>query len=169
MAQEKIFNAFDYFETLGRQNKMAKENGFKTGRCSGIGGMQDMMTDFRKQAKYILVDDTTSQNTFSNGVGYFRKDVYTIFIVAPYRIDNMAERETTLNLCRCIFRQMHSRIIHDRDAMVYGDSLEYLQVDRIYSNELPQYFMSGVTGLYFMVENEEPIDLTYDPEQWIEG
>lgn len=167
MAQEHIFNAFDYFETLGRDNRLAREEGFKTGRCSGVGGMQDMMADFRRQAKYILVDDTTSQNTFSNGVGYFRKDVYTVFIVAPYRPDDMADRETQLNLCRRIFRQMHSRVIHDRDEMVYGDSLEYLQVDRVYSNEFPQWFMNGVTGLYFMVENEEPIDLQYDRAEWL--
>lgn len=169
MAQEKIFNAFDYFETLGRQNKLAQEEGFKTGRCSGIGEMQDMMYDFRKQAKYILVDDTTSQNTYSNGVGYFRKDVYTVFVVAPYRIDDMADREAQLNLCRRIFRQMHSRIIHDRDEMAYDDSLEYLKVDRVYSNEFPQWFMNGVTGLYFMIENDEPIDLQYDGDEWIEG
>ena len=169
MAQETIFNAFDYFEKIGRQNRLAREQGFKVGRCSGIGGMQDMMADFRKTDKYILVDDTTSQNTFSNGVGYFRKDVYTIFIVAPYRIDDMAEREKQLNLCRSIFRQMHSRLIHDREEMTYDDALEYMQVERIYSNEFPEYLMSGVTGLYFMVENDEPIDLTYDSRQWTEG
>ena len=43
MAQETIFNAFDYFEKIGRQNRLAREQGFKVGRCSGIGGMQDMM------------------------------------------------------------------------------------------------------------------------------
>lgn len=169
MAQENIFNPFDYFEALGRQNKLAGSEGFKTGRCSGLGGMQDMMQDFRRQARYILVDDTTSQNTYSNGVGYFRKDVYTVFVVAPYRPDDMADRERQLNLCRRIFRQMHARIIHDRDEMVYGDSLEFLQVDRVYSSELPQYFMNGVTGLYFMIENDEPIDLQYDGGEWTEG
>lgn len=167
--QDNIFNAFDYFELLGRQNKLAQEEGFKVGRCSGIGGLQDMMRDFRTQSRYILVDDTTSENTFSSGVGYFRKSVYTVFIVAPYRADDMADRERQLNLCRRLFRQMHSRLLHDREEMAYGDMLEYLQVDRVYSNEFPQYFMSGLTGLYFMVENDEPIDLQYDGDEWTEG
>lgn len=168
MAQEKIFNAFAYFKKVGDSNKLAKDSGFETGFCSGIGGMQDMMTNFRKNARLILVDDTTTQSTYSNGVGYFRKDVYTVFIVADYRIDDMKDREEKLNLCRRIFRQIHSRLIHDRDGMVYEDSLEYLQVDKIYSTELPRYFMSGVTGLYFMVNNDEPIDLQYDATEWIE-
>lgn len=81
----------------------------------------------------------------------------------------MADREQQLNLCRAIFRQMHSRLIHDREEMTCGDALEYMQVERIYSNEFPEYLMSGVTGLYFMVENDEPIDLTYDSRQWTEG
>lgn len=166
MAQESIFNAFEYFRRLGSENKLACDEGFKTGRCSGLGGVQDMMSDFRKQNRYILVDDTTAQNTYSNGVAFFRKSVYTVFIVAPFRIDDMAEREERMNICRKIFRQMHSRIIHDRDNMVYGDAMEYLQADRIYSSEFPQYFMNGVTGLYFMVENDEPIDLQYDGKEW---
>lgn len=65
-------------------------------------------------------------------------------------------------------RQMHARLIHDRDGMRYGDALEYLQVDRVYSTELPRMFMSGMTGLYFMVYNDEPIDLSYDAAEWTE-
>lgn len=168
MAQEKIFDAFAYFKKLGESNKLAKEKGFLTGFCSGIGGMQDLMRNFRKADCYILVDDTTTQSTYSQGVSYFRKDVYTIFVVAGYREDDMKDRHDKLNLCRTIFRQLHSRIIHDRDEMVYGDSLEYLQVEKVYSTELPRYFMNGVTGLYFMISNEEPIDLQYDAEEWIE-
>ena len=34
------------------------------------------------------------------------------------------------------------------------------------SRELGQYFLSGYTGLYFMVEVSEPIDLVFDESQW---
>lgn len=167
MAQEKLFDAFEYFERLGKENKLAVDSGFKTGQCSGIGGLQDMMAQFRKNSRFVLVDDTTSENTYTNGVGYFRKDVYTVFIVAEYSIDDMGDRQRKLDLCRRIFRQMHSRIIHDKDEMVYGDSLEYMKVDQVFSNEFPEYFMNGVTGLYFMIENEEPVDLQYQESEWI--
>lgn len=167
MAQEKLFDIYSYLEDIGKKNKLAVEKGFKTGFCSGMGGLEDMMAGFRKQTEFILVDDTTSQNTYSNGVGFFRKDVYTVFIVAGYRADDMKDREEKLDLCRKIFRQIHSRLIHDRDEQVYGDSLEYLDVDRVYSQELPQYFMNGVTGLYFMVNNDEPVDLEYNDNEWL--
>lgn len=168
MAQENIFDAFSYFKHLGDTNKLARQHEFKTGFCSGIGGLQDMMADFRNSNRYILVDDTTTQSTYSNGVGFFRKDVFTIFIVAGYRFDDMKDREEKMSLCRRIFRQFHSRLIHDVQERLYGDSLEYLQVERIYSTELPRMFMNGVTGLYFMINNDEPIDLTYNADEWTE-
>ena len=101
---------------LAETNRLAKENQFLAGSCSGLAGLETMMVNFRKAPNYILVDDTTTQSTYGNGVGYFRKDVYTIFIVAAYHHDDMVDREMKLDLCRRIFRQMHARLIHDRDA-----------------------------------------------------
>lgn len=168
MAQSNLFDAFRYFKKLGDSNRLAQEEGFSTGFCSGIGSLQDYMQHFRTKDRYILIDDTTTESTYSNGVGFFRKDVYTIFIVAGYVIDDMQDREAKLNLCRRIFRQIHSRLVHDVAEGTEGDALEYLAVDRIYSNELSGTFMNGVTGLYFMVENDEPIDLTYNANEWID-
>ncbi len=168
MAQEKLFDAFEYFKHLGETNKLARDNNFKVGYCSGPDSIQFVMEQFRKTSNFILVDDTTSQNTYSNKVGFFRRDVYTVFIVAGYDYENMEDREQKLSLCRRIFRQMQSRLIHDKEEMVCGDSLEYLNVDNVYSNEFSQYAMNGVTGLYFMIQNEEPIDLQYDESEWTE-
>lgn len=63
---------------------------------------------------------------------------------------------------------MHSRLIHDKNTMEYGDSLEYMDISSIYSKELPLYSMNGVTGLYFMVNNDEPVDLTFNADEWQE-
>lgn len=166
MAQEKLFNAFEYFENLGRTNRLAVDNGFHVGFCSGPDGIEDAISEFRKARNFILVDDTTSQNTYSNGVSFFRRDVYTVFIVAGFKAGDMEDRQQKLSLCRRIFRQMHARLIHDKDSYEYGDSLEYLKLDNVYSNEFPDMFLGGMTGLYFMVQNEQPIDLQYDAEEW---
>ena len=84
-----------------------------------------------------------------------------------YRFDDMVEREEHLNICRRLFRQLHSRMLHDRDEM--GDErLTFLNLTNIYSTELPRYSYQGLTGLYFMVQNEEPIDISYDTTQWAE-
>lgn len=88
-----------------------------------------------------------------------------MFVVAAYRFDDMVDRELKLNMCRQIFRQFHSRLLHDRDVL--GDErLTYLQLNNIYSTEMPRYSYNGVTGLYFMVQNEQPIDISYEQSEW---
>lgn len=160
-----LFPALEYFTQLAKSSRLAQDNKFHPCLCSGPDSIQGVMENFRKQQNFIMVDDTTSQQTFSNGVGYFRRDVYTIFILAHYRIDDMIDREEKLNLCRQIFRQFHSRLLHDRDELG-DDRLTFLQLNNVYSSELPRYSYNGVTGLYFMIQNEEPIDICYDESEW---
>lgn len=168
METNNTFNAYDYFKKLAETNKLAQANNFKACFCSGPEGINDVMQEFRKYANFIMIDDTTSQNTYSKGVTFFDKNVYTVFILASYTFDDMRDREEKLNLCRRIFRQIHSRLIYDKISMLYGDSLEYLDVSSIYSKELPRYSMNGVTGLYFMLNNDEPVDLTFNADEWQE-
>lgn len=160
-----LFPALDYFTQLAQSNRLAKDNGFHPCLCSGPESIDGIMQGFRKYQNFVMVDDTTSQQTFSNGVGFFRRDVYTVFIVAHYRQDDMADRELKLNLCRQIFRQFHSRLLHDRDTLG-DDRLTFLNLNNIYSTELPRYSYSGVTGLYFMIQNEQPIDISYEQSEW---
>lgn len=162
------FDALGYFKNLAEKNKLAKENGFKACFTAGPDGINGVMEQFRKVANFVMIDDTTSQNTYSSGVTFFDRNAYTVFILAHYRMDDMEDREEKLRLCRQIFRQFHSRMIYDKDNYVYGDRLEFLAVNQIYSKELPRYSMNGVTGLYFMVNNEEPVDLTYSKDEWEE-
>ncbi len=113
---QTLFPALDYFTRLAQTNRLALEYQFHPCLCSGPDSIDGIMQGFKKYQNFIMVDDTTSQQTFSNGVGFFRRDVYTVFIVAAYRHDDLADREQKLMLCRQIFRQFHSRLLHDRDT-----------------------------------------------------
>lgn len=160
-----LFPALDYFTQLAASNRLADEHGFYPCLCSGPDSIEGIVQGFKRYQNFVMVDDTTSQQTFGNGVGFFRRDVYTVFILAHYKQDDMTDREAKLDLCRRIFRQFHSRMLHDRD-MLGDDRLTFLNLNSVYSTELPRYSYSGVTGLYFMIQNEQPIDLCYDQKEW---
>lgn len=160
-----LFPALDYFSRLAKANRLAAANGFKACLCSGPDSIQGVAESFRTARNFIMVDDTTSQNTFSNGTGFFRRDVYTVFLLASYRYDDMADRAAKLGLCRTLFRQLHSRLLYDRDTLG-DDRLTFLRLENVYSTELPRYSYTGLTGLYFMVQNEQPIDISYDSREW---
>lgn len=52
----------------------------------------------------------------------------------------------------------------DEDAL--SNDMVYLRAESVLSREIGQYFINGCTGLYFMVEVAEPIDLTFDTTEW---
>ena len=163
-----IFDALNYFEQLARQNKLCVENGFMPVFCSGPDSIEGIIQNFQKTANFVCIDDTTDQNLYSEGVSYFKRRVYTVFVLAQYRWDDMKDREEKLNLCREVFKQFVKRMIWDRTQRE-DDETAFLNVEKIYSKEFGRYTMSGVTGLYFMVENDEPASMEYEDEQQLES
>ena len=82
----------------------------------------------------------------------------------------MEDREQKLNLCREIFSQFVRRMIWDKEHREdEDDDITFLNVEKIYSKEFGRYTMNGVTGLYFMVENDEPESMEYEDEQQLES
>lgn len=165
-----IFDALHYFETLAKQNKLCVEKGFKPVFCSGPDSIEGIMQQFQKTANFVCIDDTTDQNLYSEGVSYFKRRVYTVFILAAYRWDDMEDREEKLNLCRKVFAQFVRRMIWDKNSHESeDDDITFLNVDKIYSKEFGRYTMNGVTGLYFVVQNDEPESMEYEDEQQLEN
>ena len=163
-----IFDALHYFEQLAKQNKLCVAEGFKPVFCSGPDSIEGIMQQFQKTANFVCIDDTTDQNLYSEGVSYFKRRVYTVFVLATYRWDDMDDREEKLNLCREVFKQFVKRMIWDRTQRE-DDETAFLNVEKIYSKEFGRYTMNGVTGLYFMVENDEPASMEYEDEQQLES
>ena len=163
-----IFDALHYFETLAKKNRLCVEQGFKPVFCSGPDSIEGIIQNFQKTANFVCIDDTTDQNLYSEGVSYFKRRVYTVFVIAQYRWDDMEDREAKLNLCRKVFKQFVKRMIWDR-AQREDDETTFLNVEKIYSKEFGRYSMNGVTGLYFMVENDEPESMEYEDEQQLEN
>jgi hypothetical protein len=161
-----IFDALSYFKGLAERNRLCIEHGFKAVFCSGPDSIEGIVQEFQKTANFVMIDDTTDQNLYSEGVSYFKRRVYTVFILAAYRWDDMEDREEKLNICREIFQQFVRRMIWDREQRENeDDDFTFLNVEKIYSKEFGRYTMNGVTGLYFMVENDEPESMEYEDER----
>lgn len=159
-----MFNAIDYLKKIASANNLAKANEFFIGECSGIEGLEPLMQNYRKAANYIMVDDTVDGSMISNRVGWYNRRTYTVFIFAMYREDDMEDRNKKLNLCRELFRQLLSHMIADTEKYEYD--LIYLRTQSIQYRELNSYNFSGVTGLYFMINVDEPVDLQFDESLW---
>lgn len=164
METNKLFDAISYFKGMAEKNKLAKCMGFHPCTCSGINSLEEVLANFRTKSAFLAVDDTNDGVTERRSGGFFKKRTFTVFLLKQYRYDDMSDRQDALDICRQIYRQIHSRLLKDKERM--NDSLVYLNVDNIYTRELGEYFISGCTGLYFMIDVSEPINLMYDEHEW---
>lgn len=165
MNANNLFDAHEYFRSICKSNKLAQAEKFHFCKCSGIESLQEPLQNYCTENAFFVVDDTTDSAVFRGRAGgHYCRRVFTVFLLRRYQFDDMADRQTQLNICRELFHQIMSKMIIDEDDL--QNELVYLKSDNVMSRELGQYFMSGCTGLYFMVEVSEPIDLSYSDDQW---
>ena len=160
------FDAIDYFKRMSSANRLAVEHKFKFCTCSGIETLQEPLDEFRTTSAFFCVDDTNDGAMFrgKNG-GWYKKRTFTVFLMYRHEFNNMPERAERLDVCRRLFNQVVSKLIVDADDL--SNDLVYLDTGNILSREFGQYVLNGCTGLYFMIDVTEPVNLEYDSEQWM--
>jgi len=158
------FNAHEYFKNICETNKKTKTGNYRFCRITGISHMEEVIQNFQKEKAYFCIDDTEDGNIIEKGGGYFERRQHTVFLLKKYAFNKMDEQHDALNECRQIYRQIVKKLIHDRRLL--ENEMTYLHVDRIPFYEVPGYFISGCTGLYFMVTVDIPTDLCYDSDEW---
>lgn len=164
MDDKKTFSAQAYFKGLTERNKLAQEYKFYPCSCSGINSLEDMIHKFQTKDSFVSVDDTNDSQMTRQGAGFFSARTITVFILRRYKFNDMTSRAESLDICRRLYRQFCSRLLVD-SAQLEND-FTYLNTNRIFYRELGEYFLSGLTGLYFMIDVNEPEDLRYDATEW---
>lgn len=156
------FNA--YMARLTRQNRLAKAEGFHPCDCSGIAHLEGILQNMRTKKAFVCTSDVAEESTVNRGGGYFKRRVFTVFIIKRFRTGDMASYSEALDTCRELMRQLHSKFIID-EADLQND-LVYLNVGNVKSRELGGQFLDSATGLYFTISMDEPTDLRYNADEW---
>lgn len=165
---KESFDGLRYILEMARKNKIVKDHNFYCDFCSGADGLEQVMANYRDYFNFFLVDDTTSANTTGNKPGYFDRKVYTVYIICGYDHGDNEMYKESMERARTIFKQLLSRMIRDKASFEYGKGLMYLNLETIYSQEFGRYSFNGATGLFFNVQNNVPLNLVYDPNEWEE-
>ena len=95
---EKQFDAIGYFKQLTEENNTCRLHNFVATTCSGPDTVQGVLQQFRTASNFVMVSDTVDSNTHSVGDGFFDRNVFTVWILASYKRDDMADREEKLNI-----------------------------------------------------------------------
>ena len=161
-----MFDFIEYIKSLTAANKLATDKKFQPVTCSGINYLEGMLEEYQTTANFICTTDTCQETTFQQSGGWFKRRVYTVFILARHEYGNIEDYNQKLTLCRELFRQLQSRFLHDSELL--QTQLLYLITADIRSNELGATFLNGCTGLYFLLSMDEPTNIAYDPNEWTE-
>lgn len=157
-----MWNAVSYFENLCSKLK-ATNNIYHFSRVSGLGNLEDVLSNFASKNAYFAVDDTDDGATIQSGGSFFNRRSVVVYILKKYSINNMAQRETVMNEARAIYRDVLSRLILDQQLV---DDLAYLDTSKVTYYEVPGFFASGTAGLYFIFSIDEPVNLEYNATKW---
>ena len=164
MNTKTLFDFVGYIKGLTKQNRLANDHQFVPCTCSGIGYLEDVLSRLRNERAFVCVFDICEESITRHGGGWFKRRVFTVFILSRYNVRDNEDYHAKMNLCRELFRQFHSRFIVDEHRL--QSELTYMGVDDIRSRELGGQFLNGCTGLYFMVALDEPTDLQYNQDEW---
>ena len=164
MNTNTLFDFVGYIKVLTKQNRLANDHQFVPCTCSGIGYLEDVLSRLRDERAFVCVSDVCEESITRHGGGWFKRRVFTVFLLSRYNVRDTEDYHTKMNLCRELFRQFHSRFIVDEHRL--QSELTYIAVDEIRSRELGGQFLNGCTGLYFMVALDEPTDLQYNQDEW---
>lgn len=164
--ESNIFDAVSYFTALTARNKLAIDCKFKPVTISSTEELEGLLDNFRDNDRFVAISDTSTGNLSSTGgtYGFFKRRAYTVWILSAYEYGNALSRQKELELCRQLFHQFVSRILADK--YTYEEKQMYFDTTSIPNQEMNRYYLAGMTGLFFTIYTQEPIDLTYDNELW---
>lgn len=165
MDAKHYFDIEAYFRKLCEANRLAQAESFRFCTCSGIESLQEPLQRFSRDKAFFCVDDVNDGSiTRGTGGGFYKRRTMTVFLMMRYTFNDEPSRIEAMGVCRRLFNQLLSRLIVDAEDL--QNELVYLETSNVMCRELGQYFLNGCTGLYFMVDVSEPVDLVYAEEEW---
>lgn len=161
-----MFDAIAYFTAMTQENRLAVKEGFLPVPVSGPQHLEGLLEKYRDYDRFVAISDTSTGNLESQGGtdAFSKRRAYTVWLLSAYDYDDMADRQKELELCRELFRQFASRILHDKYQ--YSEQMMYIDTRSIPNQELSRYYLSGMTGLFFTIYVSEPVSLEYDESEW---
>lgn len=150
---------------LTEHNALCQQNKFKCVTASGPENMEGVMAEYRRTENFVIVDDTSDNRMFCGKPGWFTRATMTVWIMAAVKYNDSDDYKTKMQLCREVFKQFVARLIYEKQSLQKAE-LMFLDVNNILYKELGRYSINGACGLYFMIDNEIPTDLTYNINEW---
>ena len=156
------WNATAFFRQLTEQNRLAKEQGFRFCRVTGLQGFEEALGHMQSSTAFVAVDDSSQGYMDLANTPHTRR-IKTVFLAKRHAIDDMAARQRCMDTMREVFRQFMSVLILEKTRL--EQNFVYLD-GRIQFQEIDEYFFSGCACAYFQVAVDTYTDLRFNDAEW---
>ena len=156
------WDATAFFHHLTATNRLAKREKFTFCQVSGLDGFEEALDNMQQSLAFVCVSDIANGYTELHNTPRTRR-VKTIFMAMRHKIDDMAARNTCMDIMRELFRQYMSLLILEKTKL--EQQCIYLD-PRISFNEIDRYFFSGCACSYFQIAVDVYTDLRFNPNEW---
>lgn len=157
-----MFDPSAYMKNVCEKMILTKDKYLFT-KVSGISALEGIVENARRNSYFFAVDDSQDGVTFRGAAaGFFERRMYTIFILGKADYGDQKKRDEVLEEAKKIYRHTLSKMIKDKLT------IPVVKLDQIRFYEVPPAFAVGCSGLYFIVTVENPINLVYDDNAWVQ-
>lgn len=158
------WDATAFFAGLTERNRLARAEGFKFCRVSGLEGFEEVLGAMQSARAFVCVNEV-AQGYMSLDNSPRTRRVKTVFLAMRHRLDDMESRQARFATLRELFRQYMTVLIKERTKL----EERCVEIDRRISfHEMDEYFMGGCACAYFTVAVDVHTDLRYDEGEWDE-
>lgn len=134
---------------------------FEFTEVSGVNGLEGIISGSPKYDNFVASDATGDGSILQqrNG-GYFIRRVATVFIVRKYKYMDMSDMRLKMENCRYWLKRIIRQMVADETML--KNNLVYLNTERIAFREFAPEVSAHFTGLYFMIDFNQPYDILND-------
>ncbi len=157
-----MFDPSAYMKDVCEKLTLTKDKYLFT-KVSSISGLEGILANSRRHSYFFAVDDSQDGVTFRGAAGgFFERRMYTIFVLGKANYGDQEKRDEVLEEAKQIYRHTLSKMIKDKI------NIPVVKLDQTRFYEVPPAFATGCSGLYFTVTVENPINLVYDANVWVQ-
>lgn len=158
----KPWNPLAFFKGLVASNKLCQQKGFKCVAVSGLEGMEEAIARMQSTPNLVMVAENAAGFTFFDPTPHTRK-IRTVFIAMRHKHDDMAARQTCMDIIFEIHRQFCSMLI--REKVRLEQNTQYLN-PQITLQEVDKYLIPDTAICMFELSVDTYIDLQYNESEW---
>ena len=159
------FDAHTYFKDICSKLKLTKDT-YKFTRVTSLNNAEEILQNMRRHSNFFAIDDTEDGFTFKSGAGYFKRRTYTVYVLKKFKALDQGAQHEAIEEARLIYDKVCSKLIHDKAKL--ANEMVYLKDERFAFKEIEGIFGDNMTGIFFMITVDVPMDLRYNINDWEE-